>query len=178
MLHFPTSSIRCTRPERKSVGYAITVAVHKQRLPRLETGSCSCVGMVGATLGGGIGPYQGVHGLVIDALLSVTIVTGTGEIVTASSTENSDLFWGLRGAGHNFGIVTSATYQVHDQSNGGEAFNGDFVFPASSKENIFNIVKSFENNQPNELSVFTSIMYNSTTETVSFQNFTDGFSMG
>jgi fumiquinazoline A oxidase len=79
--------------------------------------------MVGAALGGGIGPYQGVHGLLLDDLKSVTIVTGSGEIVTASEKENSDLFWGLRGAGQNYGIVTSATFQIHDQTNHPKALN-------------------------------------------------------
>ncbi|XXG96375.1 hypothetical protein Hte_002657 [Hypoxylon texense] len=130
----------------------------------LQTGSCSCVGIVGATLGGGVGPYQGIHGLLLDALESVTVVTGSGEIVTASEAENSDLFWGLRGAGHNFGIVTSATYRVHDQTNNGMALNGDFVFPASAKETIFNLVKTTEKNQPDELSMFPSIMFDMQTQ--------------
>jgi FAD/FMN-containing dehydrogenase len=77
---------------------------------RTETGSCSCVGVVGAALGGGIGPYQGAHGLLLDDLKSATIVTGSGESVTASEEENGDLFWGLRGAGQIFGIVTLATF--------------------------------------------------------------------
>lgn len=51
--------------------------------------------MVGATIGGGIGVYQGLHGLIIDALQSMTIVTGKGDIVNASLSENSDLFWVL-----------------------------------------------------------------------------------
>lgn len=79
-----------------------------------ETGSCSCVGVLGAALGGGIGPYQGVHGLLLDDLESATIVTGSGEILSASEKERCELFWGLRGADQNFGIVTSATFQIHD----------------------------------------------------------------
>ncbi|KAI0096946.1 FAD binding domain-containing protein [Nemania sp. FL0031] len=125
----------------------------------IQTGSCSCVGMVGATLGGGIGPYQGIHGLLLDALESVTMVTGSGEIVTASKQENSELFWGIRGAGQNFGIVTSATYGVHDQTNNGTALNGDFVYPASAKKSIFELIKSIEKDQPDELSIFPSIMF-------------------
>ncbi|KAI1416403.1 FAD binding domain-containing protein [Hypoxylon sp. FL1857] len=126
----------------------------------MQTGSCSCVGVVGATLGGGVGPYQGLHGLILDALESATIITGSGEIVNASESENSDLFWGLRGAGQNFGIVTSATYQIHDQTNGGVALNGDFIFAKSDGETIFNLIKTIQNNgQPNELSMFPSIMY-------------------
>lgn len=120
--------------------------------------------MVGAALGGGIGPYQGVHGLLLDALKSVTIVTGSGEIVTASEQENSDLFWGLRGAGHNYGIVTSATFQVYDQTNNGMALNGDFVYPASSKKEIFGLIESLNENKPAELSLFASIMFDMPTQ--------------
>lgn len=129
-----------------------------------ETGSCSCVGVVGAALGGGIGPYQGVHGLLLDDLKSVTVVTGSGEIVTASEEENSDLFWGLRGAGHNFGIVTSATFQIHDQTNNGMALNGDFVYPASYKKEVFGLVESLNEKKPAELSLFASIMFDMPTK--------------
>ncbi|KAF1923394.1 FAD binding domain-containing protein [Didymella exigua CBS 183.55] len=132
----------------------------------IQTGSCSCVGMVGATLGGGIGVYQGLHGLIIDALESVTIVTGKGDIVNASLVENSDLFWGIRGAGQNFGIVTSATYNLHDQTNGGNALNGDFLFPLGENSTIFNILKSFAGNQPDALSLTSAIQYSSSFGTV------------
>lgn len=126
------------------------------------------MGVLGATLGGGVGPYGGLHGLILDALESVNIVTGSGDIVTASETENSDLFWGVRGAGHNLGIVTSATYQVYDLSNGGEALNGDFIFPASENATIFSIMKSFEGSQPAELSIIMSMAYSDEYEDVGF----------
>ncbi|KAH6639126.1 hypothetical protein C7974DRAFT_449046 [Boeremia exigua] len=132
----------------------------------IQTGSCSCVGMVGATLGGGIGVYQGLHGLIIDALESVTVVTGKGDIVNASQSENSDLFWGIRGAGQNFGIVSSATYKLHDQTNGGFALNGDFLFPLSENATIFNILASFAGNQPDALSLTSAIQYSDTFKTV------------
>ncbi|KAI8947603.1 hypothetical protein F4801DRAFT_605244 [Xylaria longipes] len=85
----------------------------------IQTGTCSCVGMMGATLGGGISPLHGLHGLIIDALISVRIVTADGKIIEASQTSNSELFWGIRGAGQNFGIVVEATYQLHPLYRGG-----------------------------------------------------------
>lgn len=91
-------------------------------------------------------------------------MTGSGEIVTASEEDNSELFWGLRGAGQNFGVVTSATFRIHDQTNGGMALNGDFVYPASSKEAIFDLVKSLAEDQPDELSVFGIIMFDRLTK--------------
>lgn len=171
-----TFSNRCVPRGRKFVSSARITTVpllsnwlHKRgtgelRPPRIETGSCSCVGILGAALGGGIGPYQGVHGLLLDDLESATIVTGSGEIVAASEDEHCDLFWGLRGAGQNFGIVTSATFRIHDQTNGGMALNGDFVYPASSKEVIFDLVDSLAQNQPDELSIFGIIMFDRLTQ--------------
>lgn len=115
--------------------------------------------MVGATLGAGIGPLTGLHGLVIDALLSVRMVTGTGEVITVSATENSDLFWGLRGAGFNFGIVTSATYRIHDQTNRGQVMNADLLFPASANGTVWKILKSFGEKQPDPLSLMVHVQY-------------------
>jgi FAD binding domain len=71
-------------------------------------------GVAGLTLGGGIGWLQRKHGLTIDQLLSVDMVTAEGGLVHASPTENADLFWGVRGAGGNFGIVTSFEFRLHE----------------------------------------------------------------
>lgn len=65
-------------------------------------------------LGGGHGWLQGQHGLLTDNILSARVVLADSTTVTASATVNSDLFWALRGAGHNFGIVTSVEYRIFD----------------------------------------------------------------
>jgi len=126
----------------------------------LATGSSSSVGMIGAAVGGGVGPYTGLHGLIVDSLLSVRIVTGTGEAVTASATENSDLFWAIRGAGHNFGVITSATFQVYNQTNSGYATNIDMDFAASANGTVFALLESFQADQPAEMSILCSVHYN------------------
>jgi FAD binding domain/Berberine and berberine like len=70
-------------------------------------------GIAGLTLGGGIGWLMRKHGATVDNLLSAQLVTVEGDVVAASAEENADLFWGIRGGGGNFGIVTSFEYRLH-----------------------------------------------------------------
>ncbi|MFL6068358.1 MAG: FAD-binding oxidoreductase [Gaiellaceae bacterium] len=76
-------------------------------------GVVSHTGVAGLTLGGGMGRLQRKLGLTIDSLLAVELVTADGRVVRASDDENPELFWGMRGAGANFGIVTSFEFQLH-----------------------------------------------------------------
>ncbi|KAF9871150.1 FAD-dependent oxygenase [Colletotrichum karsti] len=76
------------------------------------TGTCECVSTLGPALGGGHGWLQGHHGLVADQFLSMNIVLANGTIVAID--ESSDLWWAVKGAGHNFGIVTSVDVKVYD----------------------------------------------------------------
>lgn len=90
----------------------IVAAAHRYGLAPV-TGTASAAGMAGLALTGGYGPLTGKHGLALDNLLKAEIILADGRRVTASSTEDRDLYWALRGAGGNFGVVASATYRLH-----------------------------------------------------------------
>ena len=90
----------------------VTLAVEKRNLI-VGFGDSGSVGIAGLTLGGGIGYLVRKHGLTIDSLLAVEIVTATGEILVADDSNHADLFWAVRGGGGNFGIVTRFKYRLH-----------------------------------------------------------------
>src|SRR5205807_6732386 len=79
----------------------------------VPAGIVTHTGLAGLTLGGGIGWLQRKYGLTIDQLLAVELITAEGELVRASESENADLFWGIRGAGANFGVVTSFEFRLN-----------------------------------------------------------------
>ncbi|KAF6811168.1 FAD binding domain-containing protein [Colletotrichum musicola] len=83
----------------------------------VQTGNCNCVGALGAALGGGYGNIMGEHGFAVDNILSLRVITATGKIVTVSKDCNPDMFWALRGAAPNFGIVVSATVNAWETEN-------------------------------------------------------------
>ena len=93
----------------------------------IPTGINSTTGIAGLTLGGGFGWLSRKFGLTIDSLLSADVITASGEQLRASSGENPDLFWALRGGGGNFGVVTSFEFQLHEA--GPEVLSGLVVHP-------------------------------------------------
>ena len=106
-------------------------------------------GVAGLTLGGGIGWLQRKHGLTIDQLLSVDLVTADGEFVKASETENADLFWGLRGGGGNFGIVTEFEFRLHPV--GPIVLAGPVFWPIEDAPALLRFYRDWSAEAPDEL---------------------------
>jgi len=106
-------------------------------------------GVAGLTLGGGMGRLQRMFGLTIDNLLSVELVTADGQLVRASEEENADLFWGLRGAGSNFGIVTSFEFRLHPLD--GAVTHGTLTHPIDRATELAAILRETEVAAPDEL---------------------------
>jgi FAD/FMN-containing dehydrogenase len=112
-------------------------------------GVVSHTGVAGLTLGGGMGRLQRKLGLTIDSLLSVDLVTADGRVVRASEDENAELFWGVRGAGPNFGIVTSFEFRLHPFD--GEVTHGTVTVPIERVEEIAERFRELVETGPDEL---------------------------
>jgi len=106
-------------------------------------------GIAGLTLGGGIGWLMRKHGVTVDNLLSADVVTAQGEMVTASEEENPDLFWGIRGGGGNFGIVTSFEYRLHPV--GPVVLAGPVFHPHEDAPEVLRFYREFIAAAPDEL---------------------------
>jgi FAD binding domain len=100
-------------------------------------GTVADTGVGGLTLGGGYGWLSGTHGLVVDNLISCEVVLGSGDVVRASKDENADLFWGLKGAGQNFGVVTEFVIQAWNQGN---VWAGTLVFPTEKLQEVVDVL--------------------------------------
>jgi FAD/FMN-containing dehydrogenase len=118
-------------------------------------GVVSTTGIAGLTLGGGLGWLMGKHGLTCDNLLSADIVTADGEFLTASADQNPDLFWGLRGGGGNFGVVTSFEYQLHPV---GPVLAGMVIHPISEAKAVLRFYRDFSRSCPDEMLAAAALM--------------------
>jgi FAD/FMN-containing dehydrogenase len=116
----------------------------------VPAGVVSTTGVAGLTLHGGAGHLRRKHGLTIDNLLSVDIVTADGELRRASATENEDLFWAVRGAGSNFGVVTSFEFQAHPI--GPMVMVGAIFYPLDEIKTLLPAWRDYVSAASNELS--------------------------
>jgi len=111
-------------------------------------GQISATGIAGLTLGGGWGYLARRYGLTCDNLLSVDVVTANGQLLTASTAENRDLFWGMRGGGGNFGVVTSFEYQLHPV---GAVLAGIVAYPFQEAKEVLKLFRELTIGAPDEL---------------------------
>jgi hypothetical protein len=115
----------------------------------VPAGIVTHTGLTGLTLGGGIGWLQRKHGLTIDQLLSVDLVTADGELVRASEGENAELFWGLRGGGGNFGIVTEFEFRLNPV--GPMVLAGPIYWPMRESPRLLRFYRDWIAESPDEL---------------------------
>ncbi len=119
-------------------------------------GTVSNTGIAGLTLGGGVGWLMGKHGLTVDNLLSVDLVTADGSFVRASADQNPDLFWGLRGGGGNFGITTSFEYRLHNV--GPVVLGGMVLWPLPAARDVLRMYRDFCQTMPDEAEAFAGLL--------------------
>jgi len=119
-------------------------------------GIVSKTGIAGLTLGGGIGYLARKHGLTIDNLLSVDLVTVNGDLISASETENSDLFWALRGGGGNFGVVTSFEFKIHEV--GPEIMVAQVFYPIEDAKQVLKFYREFTSNATDEMAGYALVV--------------------
>ena len=117
----------------------VDAATHARGLAT-PSGVISTTGVGGLTLGGGHGYLSRKYGLTIDNLLEAEVVLADGRVVTASETENADLFWALRGGGGNFGIVTSFLFRLHPVRN---VICGPTAWPVSAASDVLTWFRDF-----------------------------------
>ncbi len=114
-------------------------------------GIISTTGIAGLTLGGGIGHLTRKYGLSCDNLISADVVLADGSFVTASEKKNPDLFWGLRGGGGNFGVVTSFEFRLHPVS---EVMAGPILWPLEKSREALRLYRDFMDKAPDDLNAF------------------------
>jgi FAD/FMN-containing dehydrogenase len=119
-------------------------------------GVVSTTGIGGLTLGGGIGWLTGKYGLALDNLVSIDVVGADGNLLTASETDNSDLFWALRGGGGNFGVAASLQFRLHPV---GPVITGGLVaYPFTEAANVLRYYRDVTTSLPDELSVVGALL--------------------
>ena len=119
-------------------------------------GVISTTGVAGLTLGGGLGWLMGSHGLSVDNLLAVELVTADGEVLDVTEVGEPDLFWGLRGGGGNFGIAASLEFRLHPL---GSVTAGLIAHSFEAARNLLAFVREYTADAPDELAVMPLLVH-------------------
>jgi hypothetical protein len=117
-------------------------------------GVVSTTGIAGLTLGGGLGWLNGRYGLACDNVISANVATADGRLLKVSDEENEDLFWGIRGGGGNFGVVTAFEYRLHPVE---RVLAGGLAYPLSSAPRVLRFYDEFLTAAPDELSTAAAL---------------------
>ncbi|MBM3514723.1 MAG: FAD-binding oxidoreductase, partial [Alphaproteobacteria bacterium] len=112
-------------------------------------GTVPHTGLAGLTLGGGVGRLMRIHGMTIDNLLAVDLITAEGKQVRASATEHPDLFWGVRGGAGNFGVATSFEYKLHEVGPNVQVFS--YRYAAENIRQVMKFFFEYTNNAPDHI---------------------------
>ncbi|KAJ8123129.1 hypothetical protein ONZ43_g850 [Nemania bipapillata] len=121
----------------------------------VTTGSCDCVGMMGAGLGGGHGRLEGPYGMISDNIVQLHVVLGNGQAVVVNETSHSDLLWAMKGAGHNFGIVTSFEMRIYP--NDLETWHyHSYIWTGDKLEAIFTALNNLQGNGTTPVNMTTN----------------------
>jgi hypothetical protein len=120
-------------------------------------GTVSHTGVGGLTLGGGFGRLARRFGLSLDNVRSVDVVTADGQLRHASADENQELYWGVRGGGGNFGVVTSFEFQLYPMNR--EVIGGNILFPLSESRQLLDFYSQYQSTAPDEL-FLNAALYN------------------
>lgn len=123
----------------------------------VSAGIVSHTGVGGLTLGGGFGWISRKHGLSIDNLVSAEVVTADGKLLTASASENPDLFWGIRGRGGNFGIVTSFVFKCAEI--GTEVYSGLIIKKFTDAETYIKFHRDYVRRLPDEMTIWIVVRH-------------------
>jgi FAD/FMN-containing dehydrogenase len=115
----------------------------------------STVGVAGFTLGGGIGYLNRAHGLALDNLIAADVVLADGGLVHASEESESDLFWGLRGGGGNFGVVTELRFRLHPVDT---VVGGPILWPLEDVERLLALYLQWLPEQPDDIYAFFAVL--------------------
>jgi UDP-N-acetylenolpyruvoylglucosamine reductase len=118
-------------------------------------GLVSTTGVAGLALGGGQSLLTGKYGLTLDNLVSADVVIADGSLLRASATENADLFWGLRGAGANFGVVTSFEFRLHPVD---AVLGGMVIHPLDRAGDVLRFYREFTTTEPDELTTYAALL--------------------
>ncbi|KXH61706.1 FAD binding domain-containing protein [Colletotrichum salicis] len=120
----------------------------------VNVGSCPTTGVVGVAFGAGLGRLQGKYGFLHDNMVSCKLALADGSVVLVSQESNPELFWAIRGAGHNFGIAVEATFRVYPQANKGIHYTWDLEYTVEQCDSVFETLNSINEVIPANLAIF------------------------